>query len=385
MASKHVFKPTHARREYGRIGYPPLSSMTGLPLQQQLQYMLQYNQRGNVFTFSGPPDNSMNCDYDGSPAGTFYVPLRGPQKYDSSDTTRQLHGAFLPWAMSDTFSVYYTDTQHIQWKDGTGGSFASIWEKYLDYPYDKTLVDYGFRSQMRQPFLLPEGEYYDNFVWTPPADGEWYLCSAQFDFIMPAAFSIWDGPDITVDDDQIRIAAADVAPGQLIRGYNADGDNHQSLGHIQRWVGRDDMTEDSLCNMTSRALLATGHPIGIWTDSATYVNIGGTDCDYKVRPRQVEGLSSGTVTSLPAIVVTTTGCDADNKAYVKYTAERSTDTWEVEISSNLTASMIENTGGTTSDLDLNYDYDYIAVELKATGTSEITLHTFVLWEDYYLA
>ena len=389
MGSKQVFRPPSIQREYGYIGQPPLSVATGRPLQQAWAYMSQYNQRGNLFTYSGAPDESMSIDFDSSVAsnrtGTFYVIMYGPQKYDSGDTTRQLHGAFLPWAMDPGFYDYATgyilDTK-IEWKDGTGGSFAAIWDQDQKYPEDDP--SYGVRSESRTPWLLPHSDYYDNFVWTPPADGEWYLCACKFSHIIPAAFSIWDGPDLSVDDDQIQVNVKDVAPGRLIRGYGTDSDNYPSIGYLNRLIGTQDATEDVLCTMTNRMLLNSGHPIGIYRNVPSYANIAGTGAQYKVCPQNIEEKSSGNATCRPCVVVTTTGCSSEPgyEAYVKFQSATAADTWELEITSNVTAQMFEHSAGTTNSLDVDYDWDYISISLQAPSEAgEIILHSFALVQD----
>lgn len=376
--------PKIGRRKHGRIGVPPKANKVGLPLQQMWSYMTQFNQRGQVFSFSGPPDTAQNPTYDD--VYTFYVPMRGPRKRDTSETTRNLQGVVVPWVLEpEYYDGAYTNDVKIEWKDGTGGSFATIFNRKVTT--DDTVPAYGDRVERVRGVQLPGDTYQPNFTWSPAADGDWYLCSMRFEGVQVAALGIWDAPDKTLTSDQLWLRRKDFAPGQLIRGYNADADTFRSLGHMVRAIGDDNLTDDSISNMTSRCYFNTGHPVGIWSNSAAYVDLGGTasPASYKVVPKNIVGASSGVVKSFPAVVVTTSGAAGGTPGYIKYTANQSTDTWTLSITSDATAAMYTHSDGTTSDLDINYDYDDIGIEIYAPSGGEITLHSFALWSDYHAA
>ena len=134
--------PKIARRKHGRIGEPPRSGKTGLPLQQMWSYMTQFNQRCQIFSYCGPPSSTMNPTYDD--IYSFYVPMRGPRKRDTSDTTRNLQGVIVPWVLEpEYYDGAYENDVHAEWRDGTGGSYATIFKRNVST--DDTSRSYGDR------------------------------------------------------------------------------------------------------------------------------------------------------------------------------------------------------------------------------------------------
>ena len=381
MSNRQVrIPPQPARRKHGYIGDPPLANRTGMPLQQSWAYMSQFNQRGQLFTYSGPPDGDINPDTDTT--GTYYIPLRGPRKRDTTDITRNLNGVIVPWATDPNWDGGYANDVSVEWAV-SGGGYSDIWKR--NFRTSETAPDYNDRVEKLKGIQLPGGAYQPDFTWTPAIDGDWVTYQLKTTGIQVAALGIWDAPDQTVADDQLWLRRKDFAPGQIIRGFNADADTYRSLGHAVRAIGDDNLTDDSLANMTGRCLLNTGHPVGIWSDSGAGLNIGGTDCSYKVWPQRIEGLSSGQVKAFPCVVVTTTGATAINPATVVLKSTGAADDWTLSITSDAGAGKtFTHDAGDQAYLDIDYDYDFIEVWIRSPSAGEIVLHSFALWSDYYL-
>jgi hypothetical protein len=365
MTVIHVRKPIVALRKYGYIGDAPLSGNLANPLLKQMQYMQHWNQNLNLFNYSAPPDEAHCDDMGTTKRGFYYIILQSPL---NSAHKRYLNGVILPWRYGSI------------WGDGSYDQpCRAIW-----YPPESPSVGYDvwgpayIEADDLSDSTMAGGEYLKSFAPLEmggeafqyhPTDGAFQYGILQTHGIMTAAMSIWPSPAPALSDADAVFEQQDIGPGTAIRGYDA-GNEIPSLGRMMHQIGDITPTNDTVAQSIRRCLFQSGHPFGIWTDSTDFVNISGTG-SYRV-VRQQFTATTPHVSIQYAFVATVTGADANNRAQVRFSAARSEQTATKTITSNSTTIH-------SGSLTIEPDYDDITVELKASGTSEITLHSWSFW------
>lgn len=365
-------------KSVGYIGESPSATYCGEPLLNSFQYLNNYAQNGQIFTYSGPPDDALN-DAPGQD-GTFYVILQGSDKADTANAARQLGGALLPWR-------YDAEQLTTDWS----GEVSISWE------HDAAAADVHYRQNVST--LSGSDNYFNdltewnspiplkgpNFKYTPAADysvGELVTSGIQ-----TAALGIWTMPDEKLEADQAVFysdeAHAFIAADRAIRGYTGTGE--PSLGTLIHLVGDTARNDDLLWN-TQRCLFQWGHPLGVYTASSSYVEMC-TDARYALRPQNYreQAYPSEYVTLHPNIVATSVGADVGNKAYVRLRIFDSTpaliDTWTVEFYDNApTLYKYSDGSGADGISTIPHEASFLKVEMQAPTSGELILHTIAIWQ-----
>jgi len=397
--NKHNAHPVYVNREYGYIGELPYASRVGVPLVRQIQYLLNFLQNEQWYTYSGPGYTSgdasselPNPHHDYGSEVPYYVILHAPEKADTSNSERQLGGVLLPWSY-DANSP--SDPAKVTWQGPSMGSAETIWEAYDRWPVNGVDVYATERIPRSQAIQLWNTDDTvlgrDVFQWTPDNASEFEYGTLKTKYIRTAALGIWPMPDVTLTDDQMQISTANVAADRIIRGLRWQSGsliNLPSLGDMIQMIGDGSFDHDCVENATKRCLLQTGHPRGITCNETTYKNIRG-DSDsgstFKVRTRNLLA-STGTIATYPALVLSATNASGGNPGYVKYTSITGSDTWTLEVTSNTLAlyDYSQADGGSdTLAIDAD-DIDEVRIEVQAPTSGTITIWTYSLWEPSVL-
>ena len=218
------------------------------------------------------------------------------------------------------------------------------------------------------------------FRYQPDAAGAFTAGFLRVRRMRVAALSVFNLHDVELTDAQVLAAANDVAVARAIRGYTGTG--QPSLGDLEYGVGKggSGYAVDDLERGTRRALLCSGHPLGITTrESSGYYNIrGGAASYFRVWPRNLTIAQSGNVSTIPVLYGECHGAGVGNESYVKYTAVSSGDTWEIAIDSDTPAIWSDS-----NRLDVDVNGDTVKIEVKAPPDGWIRIRSYGLYEDSY--
>ena len=361
------------------IGKPPSAPYFGEPIMSSFQYLNNWSQNGQLFTYSGPPDDQMN-DAPGQD-GTFYIILQGADKADDSASNdhRQLGGALLPWKYdAEQLTSQWTSEVSISWEhDGAAA----------DLHYEQSVANSGQSSNYFNDLTSwndPIKLYGNDFVYTPAAD--YSMGKLVTTGIQTAALGVLTMPDPVMSPAQSVFFAdngnhAYIAPDRAIRGYTGTGD--PSLGTMIHLVGDTSRNDDLVWN-TQRCLFQWGHPRGVWSDTDSYTELA-TDARYKLIPQNYREQSTSTqVTLHPLIVATSTGADAGNQAFVKLTiyddVPAVVDTWEISFYDNATTLYKYSSGSGSDGINIDCAPCTMKVEIQSPTSGEVLLHTIALWQ-----
>lgn len=363
MSKYHVTKPILPERKFGYIGEAPSAANTGRSLVASERYLRSWQKGLNWFTYSAPPHPSIagSGDFD----GLFHIILWSPTRTDTSKTNR-LCGMAIPWS--------YSSTGDILWKEGLAGSYASVVPSGLSY--DGMTMNYGAR--LSTPYIVEL--YHEDFDWTPPSGGsegdfDWGVLKTEN--MTLAALCIGPAPDDDLTDDQAVHHTSHFAPGKAIRGYD-DGTEVPSIGTMIEYMKAEDettMSEDRTDEATRRCLFQSGHPGGIYKGASAGVYEDISDGVILVQPRNLGGYKTD-ITCYPACVVGVRNQAGAEKAYIRYTAGISGDTWTHEITTDDPVTAVHS-----GELDIDPGGDTIKIELACdNGGIEMSLKTWSLWE-----
>ena len=378
----HQKKPVIIDREFGYIGEPPSSKGIGYPAAKSFQYLNNWAQNGQIFTYSGPPDYTMNSDV--AVDSNFYIVLHGPPLTDGSQANRRLGGYLLPWRYKAQtgaeFGEYVADVQ-VKWTP-PGDSQVDLIDIVAEFqPWTGTSTKgYGQRLNTGRANGFELGT--DNFYYTPDSTNRFSYGVLYTEGICPAALGVWTMPIPNISTTNEQIQLKNFGPGRCIRGYT--GDDRQSVGDLIHRMGMEDWDEDYVMNNARRCLFQWGHPVGVYTASTSYVEMFSS-ARYRVTSQNVMGSSSGTVDAYPAIVASATNASVSNPGYVKLSSTTGADTWEVEITGDSVA-LYDYSDASNDKLAIDSDAtDSIKVEMKAPtgGSGELLLRTISLWEDIW--
>jgi len=368
---KHQKRPIFLNTEHGNIGRPPSYKDVGKPSVQAYQYMKNWLQNQQLFSYSASRDSEGG---DTTTQGNFYVILHNAGKDDTSNPKRQLEGVLLPWYYEPDYAGGVVTTPvKVEWIHGGLTEVLISWGS--EKPHASTLP-------WSECILLGSSNV-EKFEYTPEGSGEWTYGILRTTNIKTAALGIWPGPDWTLTDDQARTLLEYYAPGNLIiggTGVNKKVDELISGFGNQVLAGWDN---DGLERNMVRCLYQWGHDVGVWTDYATassYVNIGGSGATYKIRVPEYYSYASDEIEVYPTIIVTPSGAGGGDKAYVKISSSTAADTWEfsTEVNSLALYDYKDVAGYDTLTVDTS-DEEEITIEVKVDSGVELLLHTVALW------
>jgi hypothetical protein len=138
MANRHNRKPRHIETEDVKTGDPPDSQKIAIPATRIQNYLRNWKQQGQIFTYSGNPDftvnpgfadvkNNSNNDAD----CVYYVILHGPPKIDeATDPKRYLGGVLVPWRYRTTYTQNnrgtVSSTPTVKWTAPAYETFSDV-------------------------------------------------------------------------------------------------------------------------------------------------------------------------------------------------------------------------------------------------------------------
>ena len=265
---KHITRPRLGEQQHGYIGKNPSITYVGNPVMEAHQYLNNYSQNGQIFSYSGPPDDTMNDTPGAGPGesdyveGTFYVILGCADKNDTSNPNRNLGGALLPWKFDADWDGSAWDGEvSIKWLPPGGSSQTIVGPIYAE---SSDLANVGYKTARQPerpiPFKLykPHDGTNENFSYNPAAN-YYNVGVLTTKGIQTAALGIWTMPDPSLTEAQhywfSDTAHSYLAAGRCIRGYTGTGE--PSLGDLIHYVG-DSPKSDSLLWNTQRCLFQWG-------------------------------------------------------------------------------------------------------------------------------
>lgn len=334
------------------------------------RYGVNWLQNQQLFAYSAA--NTSTGDTE-SVDGNFYIILHSPPKEDTANPTRQLQGVLMPWNYApDIAGGSITQPVEVIWQQAGGTA-----ETLIQRTDDLTKND---RLRWADGFQLgtKTGE---NFSYTPDSYGDWTYGTLTTKNIKTASLGVWTGPDWSLTDAQANYLYKSIAPGQPITGYE-DLSTFGNVGGLIQHVGGESAgwwEEDSLERAMMRCVLQLGHPVGIWTDTASYTNIGPSGTTYLISVPEYYPYASNEIDIYPTVIVTPTGASSGDKAYVKISSSTASDTWELGVETN-SLGMYDYTDASNDKLTVDVSAEEeITIELKAPSSGELLLHTVALW------
>jgi len=353
----------------GQTAKLPRSAKTGAPLQGAVQYLTQWAQNGNQFTFTGPPERDINGEgnVEGEVDCCFYVIFHSPARPGGVIWKRL--GALL-----------------VTWRHDTGGDAQMItWRPdYSDAGDERTLYD-------EASFSMPADTYGDlshgieivlgseDFVFSPlDTEGAMVCGRLRCRQLLPAALSIFQIPDSVgdLDREQLQVILDDMEPARVIRGYDpadTDCDRIGSLGGLQHLVAAPKIIAswtDNVEATTRRVLFQWGHPRGLWL-SGSELNIFG-DWTFRVRLRELAAAPYDQI-CYPGVIVQ--GGSAG--ATITYTSSIAGDAWIFTFAQTIAAPTLITWDHNDAHGITNQDGLYC----RAGAEEEITISCTVAGED----
>lgn len=369
-------------------------------------YLNHWWRQGQLFSYSGPPDHSINIGNTTITEGMFMPIMWSPPNIDSSE--RQLGMRCLWW------HEYADANATVNIYDGVPYSGDASGTRLLLVPAFGGTRDAAYGDQVVEDGSFTE--IYKSMTFTPDANGDFCVIGVEVKNLMPAALNIWEMPPAKFNTTNTRSDEMYFSPGEPIRGYTSGTDATGSLGHLRHWIGSGadgnyaqgvvdgDWDKDWIERGTRRCYFQYGHHNGIWSDSTSSYNLfrghngANEDFTFRIKARNLLGATSGALKALPAIVVSQPS-DADNMSTgctVTFTSARTSDTWTYTFTGSeavtdaaspaarCTLVKPNNAAASAIDLDVfNFatdEYDFITVSVQCATGKECVIHTVSLWE-----
>lgn len=366
---KHKPGPIHNRDWCLRTGYPGRAS-DAHDIHDQFRWLLNWVGQRQIFSYMGQgpsfngviPDHSiyrhMNPDYDYGGSPYFSIITRSENLTGETIRPHAIGGLIIPWRYDAGSSVSWT-------RDG--GTAVEIWSSASASHTDMNVVTYATE---------PNERIY--FGKSPRENGGVSGFGAQklsYSKMMVAGLGVWTMPDFTPlcmsEEAFTLIQEAEFALMRQVRGES--GTVKRGIGHLIGALG-------DLKDRTSRCLLQSGHPTGVYTTSTTYVDLrngrasGAGQSAFIVQPKGLYNESN--IACTPAVVAWAPGASEGSPAYVKFTSITASDTCEIPITSATQALYVSASG-----LDVYRQKEQVIIEMKAASGGAIALRTYSLWED----
>jgi hypothetical protein len=138
MADKHNRKPRHIESEDVQIGDPPDSQKVAVPSTRMQNYLRNWKQQGQLFSYAGSHDFTINPGFadvknnSNNDADCVYnVILHGPPKADeATDPKRYLGGVLIPWRYRTTYTQNnrgtVSSTPTVKWTAPAYETFSDV-------------------------------------------------------------------------------------------------------------------------------------------------------------------------------------------------------------------------------------------------------------------
>lgn len=371
---------------------PASSTATGLPLQQNWQYLGQWIQDGNLLMYSGPPDKT----YNGNETCYFYVIDHLPPRANAG--TRHLAGALKCWLHNAE-----GNSRTITWRPVYDSGATEV-VLYDEVPTNGTTSD-TYENEAHGPLIQLGG--YDDFYLTPDATEDKFVCGRlECTETVPAALSIWHAPTslnnlnaaaslgLGGGSDLLSVLPDDVSLNRIISGYDpddADCDEYRSLGALQHLIAepRSATWSENMENITRRTLFQWAHPAGLWIES-TCINAFNESL-FRVKCRDFSA-STYHQPCYPGLVVSG-GTEGD---LIYFYSSNAADAWYIELGSNApfaTPQLLQwnenSNNGAASGVEFDYSLavhagngatDDIKIYVDKEVGDDLVIHTVALFE-----
>jgi hypothetical protein len=373
MATKHHPKPVVLNPNYCRIGEPPLSGQTALPIANSYRYLNNWSQIGQLYSAQQGIDATYGDDVATTENGSYYVILPGSNKADTNNQIRELEGCLVPWFCEPTIGTPpagYTQLVTVTWQQ-SGGSVQTLYESAETIDSGNTVNQKGF--------ILKSSRTGGGFQYDPQNDGSWTYGILTTKGIHTATLGIWAAPNRSLSESQAVVTDANLALGEVIRGSTGTA-GRGSVGDFIRRVGADLDSDDGLFQNACPCVWQWGHSHGTHTSTNSYQMVGGTGNEFQLRVPKLT--PDSTIGLYPTAFITTSGASGGDPAYLKLTAEDlggGADTWILEITTD-TATLYDYTDASNDTLLCAVDSPTkFTVEIMAPSSGYIILHTLAIW------
>lgn len=369
MTENHQRRPIFLQDEYGNIGEPPSSARVGQPTRQLYQYLKNWLQTQQIVCYSAPQTGAGDSI---ARDGAFYVMLHGPVKDDTSNPTRQLGGYLLPWYCEpDIVGGSIVTPVRIKWQESGGAAQTLV-------SCSRT-ISFGATPGWNGGWELITNADAD-FSYTPDAGGLWTYGVLTTENIRTAALGIWTMPDWELTDAQAVTTANSMAPGNYIEGYASGRRNLGNLIH-NVVIESSAWTSDTIERNSMRCIFQCCHPIGWWSDTAAYTDLGPDGTTYKIRVPEYYSYTDDEINLYPTVIAEASGASGGTPAYVKLTSSTAADTWTLPITADALA-LYDYTDASSDKLTVDASAaEDITIEIKppAVEGGEILLRSVALW------
>lgn len=340
-----------------KTGKPPLS-YDARQIADNTRHLLNWIGQKQIFTFAGPgpierdflhddsPYIHINPDYDfdGDP---YFAVITKSEEINS--THHQLGAVVIPWRYQSGSSISW---QHV------GESEETLWSSTGDSHNDIDTV-----RQWHQP--NGRIRLYNGLSDPGVSSGGYAYHKLNYTGMMIAGLSIWTMPDRDLSEYWRLFDLAQFGVDRQIRGHVSGG--RRGLGTL---IGE----LHDLLYRSSRCLIQSGHPTGVCTSEATYVNLRGDSAPFRVVP--MSPYYGATVSCTPSIVAGASGATAINPVYVKFESVGAGDSCEIEITSDTEAQYTDQGG-----LLCNRAGDLVNISIKGNTNAAVYVRTYSIWED----
>jgi hypothetical protein len=367
-------RPITVQEDYCRLGEPPLSDKTAVPLLQSYRYQQHWAQTGQLYTAQNGIDDTYGDDIGTTENGNYIVILPGTTKADTTNVNRQLAGALIPWFCEPTIAAGdFTQLVTVTWQQ-SGGTTQTLYESAETIESGNPLNTKGFVLQTRKGTNT-------SFEYDPSGfGGTWSWGRIVTKGIHTAALGVWAAPDLWPTADQLRIEDERMLPGEAIRGHTSQPNDKGSLGTLIDRTGPDAPAFDAMFQNATRSVWQWGHALGVYTTTNSYQTMGGTGTEYKLYVPNLYPTS--TIELYPTVYITTDGASGGDPAYFRITAEDlggGADTWTLTLTSD-TAALYDYTDASNDTLLCRVGSPTkFKIELMAPSSGSILMHTLAIW------
>jgi hypothetical protein len=369
---QHKNRPVVVEEDFCRIGEPPLSDKTAMPLVESYRYQNNWIQGGQLFSYQNGIDDTYGDDIGTTENGSFYIILPGSEKQDTANPKRQLEGALVPWFCEPTVAAgAFTQYVEVTWQQD-GGTAQTLYQSTETIESGDPVNKSGFLLKSRRGTNQA-------FEYTPHVSGLWDFGTLTTKGIHTAAIGVWLAPDRWLTEAQAVVQKARMSPGEVIRGQGS-GTTKNSLGDLVSRKGLDDDDYDGIYQNATQCVWQCGHSHGWGTESNSYVTLGGSGTEYKLMVPDL--YPDSTIGVYPTAYITRLNASGGDPAYLKLTAEDlggGADTWTLTLTDDGTELFTYADASNDTLLCRVGSPTKFKVELLAPSTGYIVLHTLALW------